>query len=81
MKTMLHVSLILLVVLNSCSSQNANPQVSSDAWREDLRYLARELPSHHANAFHIVSRETFDAEVARLDAAIPRLMSRPLKSE
>jgi len=70
---MLHVSLILLVVLNSCSSQNANPQVSSDAWREDLRYLARELPSHHANAFHIVSRETFDAEVARLDAAIPRL--------
>src|SRR5947207_3111928 len=73
MKTMLHVSLILLVVLNSCSSQNANPQVSSDAWREDLRYLARELPSHHANAFHIVSRETFDAEVARLDAAIPRL--------
>src|SRR2546430_1789600 len=70
---MLHVSLILLVVLNSCSSQNANPQVSSDAWREDLRYLARELPSHHANAFHIVSRETFDAEVARLDTAIPRL--------
>jgi len=70
---MLHVGLMLLVLLSSCSSQNADPQVSSDAWREDLRYLARELPSHHANAFHIVSRETFDAEVARLDAAIPRL--------
>lgn len=70
---MLHVSLMLLVVLSSCSSQNANPQVSSDAWREDLRYLARELPSHHADAFHTVSRETFDAEVTRLDAAIPRL--------
>jgi hypothetical protein len=73
MKRLPHVSLMLLVVLSSCGSQNTNTQVSSDAWREDLRYLARELPSHHANAFHIVSRETFDAEVARLDAAIPRL--------
>ncbi|HEY5883406.1 MAG TPA: hypothetical protein VIT88_01900 [Pyrinomonadaceae bacterium] len=49
------------------------PQISSDAWREDLRYLARELPSRHVNAFHTVSLKTFDAEVARLDAAIPRL--------
>src|SRR4029453_11934672 len=50
-------------------------QLSSDALREDLRYLARELPSHHVNAFHMVSRETFDAEVESLDAAIPRLNS------
>jgi hypothetical protein len=65
---------MLLLVLSSCSSQSG-PQVSSDAWREDLRYLARELPGHHVNAFHTVSRETFDAEVARLDAAIPRMNS------
>lgn len=64
---------MLLVVLTSCSGQNANPQISSDAWREDLRYLARELPSRHAKAFHTVSREAFDAEIARLDAAIRRL--------
>jgi hypothetical protein len=64
---------MLLVVLSSCGSQNAGIQLSSDAWREDLRYLARELPGHHVNAFHMVSRETFDAEVASLDAAIPRL--------
>ena len=73
MKILLHLSSMLLLVLSSCSSQNAGPQLSSDALREDLRYLARELPSHHVNAFHTVSRETFDAEVARLDAAIPRL--------
>jgi hypothetical protein len=75
MKIILHLSLMLLLVLSSCGSQNAGPQLSSDAWREDLRYLARELPTHHVNAFHSVSRETFDAEVARLDAAIPRLNS------
>ena len=75
MKTLLHVGLMLLVLSCSCASQNPNTQISSDAWREDLRYLARELPSRHVNAFHSVSRETFDAEVARLDAAIPRLNS------
>src|SRR4030095_16959678 len=73
MKTLLHVSLMLLVFLCSCGTQPRPTQISSDAWREDLRYLARELPSRHANAFHSVSREIFDAEVARLDAAIPRL--------
>jgi len=73
MKRFLHVGAMLLVVLSSCRSQNANTQVSPDAWREDLRHLARELPSHHANAFHTITREAFDAEVARLDAAIPHL--------
>jgi hypothetical protein len=73
MKTMLHIGLMLLVTLSACGSQNATTQVSSDSWREDLRYLARELPSHHVNAFHTVSREAFAGEVARLDAAIPRM--------
>ncbi len=73
MRTMLQVGLMLLVSLCSCGTQNPHTQISSDAWREDLRYLARELPSRHANAFHSVSREAFDAEVARLDTTIPRL--------
>jgi len=62
---------MLLVALSACGSRNATTQVSSAAWREDLRYLARELPKLHFNAFHAVSREAFAREVARLDAAIP----------
>src|SRR6266550_6708422 len=76
MKTMLHLGIVLLgalSALSACRSQNATTQISSDAWREDLRYLARELPNHHANAFHTISREAFAGEVARLDAAIPSL--------
>lgn len=65
--------LTILVLLSSCASPNATNEITPDAWRKDLRYLARELPSRHANAFHSVSREIFDAEIARLDAAIPRL--------
>ena len=73
MKTTLHVGLMLLVFFCSCGTQPPHTQISSDAWREDLRYLARELPSRHANAFHSISREAFDAEVARLDTTIPSL--------
>jgi len=71
MKTILHVGLMLLVALSACGSPNATTQISSAAWRQDLRYLATELPKLHVNAFHTVSREAFAGEVARLDAAIP----------
>ena len=42
-------------------------------WREDLRYLASELPIRHKNAFHHITRAEFEQAVARLDAAIPSL--------
>ena len=65
--------LLLLVLLSSCTRQNATTGISADAWRDDLRYLARELPVRHVNAFHTINRESFAAEVSRLDSAIPRL--------
>ena len=42
-------------------------------WRQDLAYLARELPSRHKNAFHRISREDWAAAVEGLDARIPEL--------
>jgi hypothetical protein len=44
-----------------------------DKWREDLRYLASELPRRHANAFHSISRAEFERAVAQLDRQIPSL--------
>ena len=73
MKTLPHVGLMLLVTMIACRSQNATTEITSDAWRDDLRYLARELPGRHINAFHTVGREAFAGEVARLDAALPRM--------
>jgi hypothetical protein len=73
MNKLLSCGLALLILLSSCASQNATTEITSGAWRDDLRYLARELPSHHINAFHTVGREAFADEVARLDAAIPRM--------
>ena len=48
-------------------------RLSKAEWRDDLRYLASELPKRHKNAFHHITRAQFEMEVAKLDAAIPSL--------
>jgi hypothetical protein len=42
-------------------------------WREDLAYLARELPRRHKNLFHTMRREQFDSALAVLDRKLPTL--------
>jgi len=73
MNSLIKRGLMLLILLSSCASRNTTTEITPDAWRDDLRYLAKELPGRHVNAFHSVSRESFAAEVTRLDAAIPHL--------
>lgn len=45
----------------------------AERWREDLAFLAAGLPERHADAFHAMPRDTFEARVARLHEAIPRM--------
>ncbi len=47
--------------------------LTTDAWREDVAFFARELPRRHANAFSSLSRERFDAEIAALLRELPQL--------
>ncbi len=49
------------------------PGPRSIAWREDLQYLADELPKRHIEPFHTISREEWERRVADLDGAIPSL--------
>jgi tetratricopeptide (TPR) repeat protein len=42
-------------------------------WRQDLRYLAEEMPKRHQNLFHAMTREQFESAVKRLDERIPTL--------
>ena len=46
---------------------------SKEKWREDLRFIAEEIPKRHKNAFHFVSCENFEKAVADLDKQIPVL--------
>lgn len=73
MKKTLPGALTLVILLTACGARNATTDITPDAWQKDLRYLAAELPRRHVNAFHTITRERFADEVARLEAAIPRL--------
>jgi hypothetical protein len=48
-------------------------QLTAEQWREDLRFMVAEMKSRHANLYHQISREKFDAAVADLDRQIPQL--------
>jgi Peptidase family S41 len=55
------------------AAETENLQLSTAQWRDDLAFLARELPKRHANAFHFTTRERFEAAVADLDRRLLRL--------
>jgi tetratricopeptide (TPR) repeat protein len=42
-------------------------------WREDLRYMAEEMPRRHNNLYHTMTREQFSAAVEKLYERIPNL--------
>jgi hypothetical protein len=50
-------------------SLHLNPQ----QWDEDIDFFARELPLRHANAFHHLTREQFDAAIADLRRRLPQM--------
>jgi C-terminal processing protease CtpA/Prc len=49
--------------------------LSKEQWRQDLEFLARELPKRHANAFHFISHERFEQEVSDLNNKLDTLNS------
>lgn len=48
-------------------------ELTAEQWREDLAFMAAEMKRRHANLYHSVSRERFEAAVADLHARIPTL--------
>ncbi len=74
-------TLALLIILSphvAFAQTRQAPQTSAvttvaEKWREDLKYMATELPRRHKNAFHSVSRAEFNRAVAELNRAIPSL--------
>ncbi|MGZ8847961.1 MAG: hypothetical protein ACXW3C_15995 [Pyrinomonadaceae bacterium] len=51
----------------------APQKTETEKWREDLRFMAAEMPKYHKNLFHHMTREQFDSAIKKLDARIPSL--------
>lgn len=75
--TIRSLAVVSAVLLSACDDAGSpaplDSALTAAQWREDLRTVGRELPSRHANAFHRVSRASFDSAVSALDSAIPNL--------
>jgi tetratricopeptide (TPR) repeat protein len=67
--------LTLVAAQTIAAQQPRAPVDAAEAvrWREDLRFMAQEMPRVHRNLFHTMTREQFDAAVKRLDERIPSL--------
>lgn len=48
-------------------------KTESEKWREDLLYMADQMPLLHKNLFHTLTREKFDASIKSLYERIPSL--------
>jgi tetratricopeptide (TPR) repeat protein len=78
-KFLLGVLLCASIFSNSAFAQTdkleapALDKAEAEKWREDLRYMAAEMPKRHNNLFHTMTRERFEAAVKKLDERIPQL--------
>jgi tetratricopeptide (TPR) repeat protein len=70
------VSLFALLLVVFAFAPNAgaqNAKTETEKWREDLRFMAQEMPKRHKDLFHRITREQFEAAIKNLDARIPNL--------
>lgn len=71
--------LIVIALVNSAIAQDRPSsalivdKTEAENWREDLRYMAEQMPIRHKNLFHTMTRAQFDEAVKKLDERIPTL--------
>ena len=64
---------VLTLAMASPAVAQAQPDSTGIAWREDLRFLATELPRRHKNAFARMTAAQWDSAVQALDRKLPSL--------
>jgi tetratricopeptide (TPR) repeat protein len=71
----IYALLLSLLTINVFAQNNAlqSSKTETEKWREDLRFMAEEMPKRHKNLFHNITREQFNAAVKSLDSRLPRL--------
>ena len=68
--------LFIVATLSAPSATAQNAHLDSAGvrrWREDIAFLRKEMPAHHANLFHEMTRLQFDSALNSIDARLPAL--------
>ncbi len=76
----LYVLVILSCSLSSASRTSLAAELSALHWRMDLEYLARQMPQVHRNAFHAISKEQFEREVAQLSKRLSSMTESEIRA-
>lgn len=63
----------ILFAQNNPPSNSKIEKTEAEKWREDLLYMAKQMPEFHNNLFHKMTREQFDGAVKKLYDRIPTL--------
>jgi tetratricopeptide (TPR) repeat protein len=66
--TLVSLSLVMIPLVPA-----AEQELTAEQWREDLRFMAAELPERHLDVFHTMTQEDFESAVNLLDERIPEL--------
>ncbi|MGH9833702.1 MAG: hypothetical protein ACRD9Y_11830, partial [Blastocatellia bacterium] len=69
----------VIAAASIASAQNATELSREEKWRDDLKFLAVELPKRHKNLFFKITREQFDREIAKISEAVPKLTDSEVK--
>jgi peptidase S41-like protein len=67
------MSLTIRILLLACSAHagpDGSPPTREQRWSTDIRYLVTQLSERHANLYHSVRREDFEAAARRLEKSI-----------
>jgi hypothetical protein len=62
-----------LAVLLSVTSASALTPDNARAWREDLKFMAKQMQEKHKNLYHTISARDFNARIVALNAKIATL--------
>jgi hypothetical protein len=65
----------LVLIATPLKAQVATPLDTTGVrqWREDLAFLRKEMPAHHANLFHDMTPAQFDSALKSIDARLPTM--------
>ena len=72
-RTAIYAAFAFLTLSVSGTLPGRSQPNSSEDWRADLRYLAREMELSHADLYHSIDESEFTASVRELDERLPAL--------
>lgn len=71
---------LLCAVLSGCGNKGPVP-MDTEKWREDIDYLAVELPQRHVDLFHTLSEAEFNDRVEQLESSLDTMNEDQIRVE